>query len=868
MENKRINERHQIKVNRLSSENEKFNPYSTNLKSGNLHLKTSPTKNPILYKVRLKPENIINKNNQTSNNIKTNINKGSNKSGNSNINNINFNNQSNNLSFNKPYGQYLNSKNGFNDNNSLDMNKSYNNKRNIRNIGYNNNSENYLDLIENKNKKAIFSPLSVENKEIKKDNEYKKREINNAKNIKLNLHHKKISDCIFQSLIDNTKHNINNSIVEKYNFLNKDNPNSKYDSNNIRTHKNNSQESINSSNIKNRKRNNSTLSSINYAFQTSTVPSQINVNSLRDQKMKEMNHIIFSSASTLSDIFRKELKSNKNLITNDNNPNPLNIKLEYYRIKLFKEFLKHFQLFYKSYIKNELKHFFEFLKKNSNNKNVSLNNNSFIYNRKNNIRNYNTIENTNRSNQSNNIIINNKFNLINAYKTTSTINDNYNLYNQLKKNKSINNKIKNILNNYSYKEFNTSDSNININNSISVNSINNYNYNLNSAPRKHRNISTITRKRNREYQNLFTSNSKSPSFRIGNKTIINNDINFGDEKENKLYRDSKQLNKKYEQIQRRRQRKNVDTILNQSKEVNTNRSMDNKNIKNSEEYNEFVELRKFVQKMRSKRKLNQSALNINQKVKDEPNYNNVYNVYAKRIGNYNKNDNNSIYKNNDSEKKNEIIKSCSHINNAFSKINIKENNNNTFNNNNNIYNNNNFKTINEDKSYKRVRVNINKRFLVNRKVNNDNNKMNNNYNYRIIQSNFKLENSPNFKNNIYLKTNNNNDNSNGNSQFIPILIKNISTKDKRINITIYYYHISTYYKSMRKEYNHLIRAYNCSISVFGNANIRTNNFPKLKFKLSSIKEEDISNQNSKFYDESGTLDKNNTYESKTNNNNQ
>ena len=66
--------------------------------------------------------------------------------------------------------------------------------------------------------------------------------------------------------------------------------------------------------------------------------------------MREMNDIIFSSGNKINTIFSNRLrrKNNSNLITNYNNSNnskdlSTNVKLEYYRIKLFKEFLKHFE---------------------------------------------------------------------------------------------------------------------------------------------------------------------------------------------------------------------------------------------------------------------------------------------------------------------------------------------------------------------------------------------------------------------------------------------------------------------------------------------------------------------------------------------
>ena len=128
----------------------------------------------------------------------------------------------------------------------------------------------------------------------------------------------------------------------------------------------------------------------------------------------------------------------------------------------------------------------------------------------------------------------------------------------------------------------------------------------------------------------------------------------------------------------------------------------------------------------------------------------------------------------------------------------------------------------------------------------------NNYNYRIISNN--PHNSPSHENNNYYKSNNDN------NIFIPKLIKNISTKDNKININIHYYKISLKNNS-KKKFNYLIITYNCSICLLGDINTKNNNnISKLKSNLPSIKEEEFSNL--KYNDESGTYDKNNTYEFK------
>ena len=104
---------------------------------------------------------------------------------------------------------------------------------------------------------------------------------------------------------------------------------------------------------------------------------------------------------------------------------------------------------------------------------------------------------------------------------------------------------------------------------LSSNINNNY---RNTTPRINKNMNNLSSIKKRIKEN------KSPSFQIGNRKIINRDISFGKEnkEENELYRDSKELNKKYEQIQRRRKKIH---FFNKSAGMFSNKSVDNyKNI--------------------------------------------------------------------------------------------------------------------------------------------------------------------------------------------------------------------------------------------------------------------------------------------------
>ena len=142
-------------------------------------------------------------------------------------------------------------------------------------------------------------------------------------------------------------------------------------------------------------------------------------------------------------------------------------------------------------------------------------------------------------------------------------------------------------------------------------------------------------------------------------------------------------------------------------------------------------------------------------------------------------------------------------------------------------------------------------------------KNNFNYKYRILSSsNSKLTNSPNNKNNIYYITKNNK--SNNNTKIYSSLIKDISTKDKRININICYYNYTKKINQTKVRYDFLQKENKYSICILGDINRNQSNILKLKNKLTSIKEEEISNQNSKIYDESGTFDNINLYENKKN----
>ena len=106
-------------------------------------------------------------------------------------------------------------------------------------------------------------------------------------------------------------------------------------------------------------------------------------------------------------------------------------------------------------------------------------------------------------------------------------------------------------------------------------------------------------------------------------------------------------------------------------------------------------------------------------------------------------------------------------------------------------------------------------------------------------------NLPKYNNNIYYSKN-------SKINFTPILVKNIMTKDRRISITIYYYNFLRTYTIMKKRYFYLTESHNFSMCYIG-VQKRKANIRNKKLLLSSIKEEEISNQNSKILEESGTF---------------
>ena len=847
---KQSNEKYKIKVNRVSSESENIFPYNKYLKNNYSQITKIAPKNSILYKVKYKPEIIINEYHQTSNNINTNINIKTNRSiNNPNLNdsrnNFCFSGQTKNFSFNRGNDEYIYDSSIKDEDNNKDYNnnKNDNNDKPLRNSDYINNKINKTEKIlndnnSNSNSSVIFSPFSNGYSVQSRESDYKKKNLKYIKDIKYdtisNKYNRKFINFIFQSPHDSK---INNNIQvnsERYNtgnlsnnnFVVFENINSRYGKNTIDAKKT-SKEKITVSNAldykKYKKRKNPSMNLNSLYNKTNPDGSESSIESFRTKKINKMNNIIFSSASNINNIFgtRKTKNSNNNIIihtnsydntisnNNDNTKETLNLKLEHYRIKLFKEFMKHFQIFYKSYIKNN---FDKFLNNIKNYKKKINNNKSFIYSKKNYLKNC-SIENnsTHRKKHISKLSNGSSFgtDLIDIFKSSS-MKDYYKLYNQLRKNKNLNqsiNQINRIFNSYSFNNDITDSNKMNKKNNSIFASSRSKNI-LNSAPRINKILNNLSVKRNQENKSNVQVNSKSPSFRIGNDTIINNKMKYGNDriiKENELFRDSKELNKKYEQIQRRRLKSKVQSKykdLPSNRSIVSNKSVDK--IKNTDEYNQFNELRKYIQSVRKENNLREKSLKT---LNSERNKKNIFkNKHLIRISALDDNSNSEDYDNNENnnnynenidlnynktfydyhfnkdKKQNEYednnIKKNDEQNSMIGMINKKKigfsPNNRIINTNsisnkynnlihkkiNNIFNNNSAKNSqeksykrvkvnpnksNNDKSYKKVKVNINKKYITEGYEKNNKSKKNNN----IINYNNKFK----FNSNNDLKTN-------------------------------------------------------------------------------------------------------------------
>ena len=819
------NKNYKIKVNLASVVNKSPSPYSKYLKKDYKNFSKIDPKNQILYKVKYKPEIIINEYRQAPNNINIKINR----SGNSNSNNErnNFNNlgfQPNNIYFNdyntEEYEFDNSIKNDNNDKNFNNNDKSDNQER-AKNSDYFSIKLNKSN--ESNSNEVIFSPFSNGFSIPSRESDTKRSKLKNNNNYSYN---KKKPNYIFQSPIDskNNKVDWNNPAQSDRNNYSHNKKNINHiiniENNNI-FDSNKRGNNSNSKNKYNDDRNLNACNALNYRkynkrkepvktfanLYNKTFGSESSMDSYRAKKINKLDNIVFSNINNLNNAIKSEFNSN-NIISNstinfnsnnsnniDNSKESLNLKLDNYRTRLFKEFYKHFEVFYKSYI---TKIFIFFMNKIKNYKNCIFNSRSFIYIKKNNLKNGFMMKNySSYKKRRAPISINNTINGKDLFeiKKSSTMKDYYRLYNELRKNRNLSqsmNEINNIFNSYSFdtcsKYSNQKNNNKSVEKNIKNDSL------LNSAPRLNTNLFNFSNKKNMENKNKVSKISKSP-----NKIIINNVLCFSTDGKielNDLMKDENKNNKTWEA--ERRQKRYIITRYARKISKPKNNNLRIHTIKDDIDEDDY------------NMKFNRTYYNNNFRKDNDENTN--------KTKSSDKNDRNKVGRTkkkveNDSKSKNSdyinlILKKINNIFNYKNKYNYKLNEN----------------KKNDNEEYKKCKPNYNnfakkenEKPYVKKRDNNS----------RIISKN---------KNNL-----------------VSILIKELSTLDKRINIRINYYEYIKKTKNNNKEYDFLEPSENNSFTLFGET-LESNKYStKLNFMLSSIKEEENSVQNSKFYDESETL---------------
>ena len=516
----------------------------------------------------------------------------------------------------------------------------------------------------------------------------------------------------------------------------------------------------------------------------------------------------------------------------------LKIKLKETRIKLCKEFYRHLIKISKIYIK---KYFLFFVKQ---------------------------IKNKNE-----NIYFNNKMNNFDGYKEIITNSNSIDSYKNITHNK--NEKL--------YKKINKRtlyDKKLNSNN-ISISSKNKY-Y-IKSVPRLKKlkdlsiNNNNMSVQRNPNNK-LLESNSLSPSLRIGNRIIINRDISFKNEgniKENELFRDSKELTKKYRQIQTRKIRSKNKNDINK-KENLTSSENDLKIEIKSDIDSQFNEIRKYIKSVKREKKnhkKNKSSKKILTKI---INNNTGHSMQLKTIEPNERNNYNNGNLNNNYDYSNQTYDRPNYTKNKNNGFTINEhktfnikNNNNTINSNSINFNDTNVNNVNIHKSNHLYYINNdsqqsstfnslssadfnikNKNLYYSKNIHgktiklqnikkiNTDNSFNDQQKYNLYSSN---------RNHIHNNKNSDNEfkkNSSKRIKVFSMLIKNIVTKDKRIYITITYYFLLRKNKPLVTRYDYLAPSEIFSLNLpCSNKNYKS----KENLKLSEIKEEEF--QNSKFHPE-------------------
>ena len=769
MEHKLMNNIFQIKQS-SSSEKEKENVYpSRYIKDKYPHLNKVVPKNSILFKVKYKPDIIINQYNQISNNINTNLKM---KPSPSLVSNNRYNNQQNFYPQNKYYSEFTNNTLL----NYLDENDFNVNYYNIIDTIDKNYEENLL-----KNNELIFGENEIMSPKFISDNN---RE--SALNLKRKNKLKEESN-------ENNFDNLNNIIFNSPKYTIKENLDINYLYEN---HKNNNNIDLYSNNMHNINKI-EPKSKYNYEYnitETNTAKNMF-IDDLINSKTRQQLYKYFSPRQIVGKIMKTKKKNKikssytKDYFSIDKNTNDiLSKKLNYYRIKLFKEFFKHFKIFYRIRLS---KYFICFLDKIKNFKKSY----KIIFKKNNNsIREYKSrkvfiLPNTDISEELFDTNINSK-NLILKNKD-----------NQKNETEQHKKKLKKTINSNNKANIKNKDKN--------VSTLSNKNNIIKSVPRmtvklnNYNNNFSVERKKNNE---LYQINSYSPSFQFGNKKIIIRDLSFkaeGNNNENELYRNSRELSKKYKQIQLRR----ICSKHKNNHNTNNSISINSENIPLKTDINsQFAKIKNYMKSIKDRNEYN--------RVQENSNINNTFNNYANKVKNnknllrirksYFKNSKDiNVIQNNKSSDNNRLIKNNTGSI-SFNLIKIKNNQNNIKHQN---------KSMNSSKNKKIKALILN------------------NTNYKNIDYNH-IFSSP--KNNIYYSSYNKNCNKktkNKNKVYnvFSTLIKNISTKDRRINIYINYYYLLYKKKSKKTKFDNLMICNNFGI----NYNINNN----IKLRLSEIKEE-------------------------------
>ena len=406
--------------------------------------------------------------------------------------------------------------------------------------------------------------------------------------------------------------------------------------------------------------------------------------------------------------------------------------------------------------------------------------------------------------------------------------------NEIDTNKVINNNEKNII----YNQENNKSNCILVNKTLSPNTTNKYEL-LNNS---NKNLNLLISKNLR-----FFSKDKNN----GN----NKDENRSERRSSELFRNSKSLQKKYEQIIRRKKKQKTLAFSNRYRDINSP-GIEKDYFSDINKTNSFSNL--YDNNSVNSFQLKNNYHYINQLYTENSldNENNKENKNNNIISNINVNDNLDENKSVKHNKKNPIklVKNNEKSNIRFNKY-IKYNNKRKKNNSYNHFENN-YNSMNENNNLKKYSMNIN-----NKKNSNNNSVNNNNKNKNIFKKVFihkrknyfledknilKIKEKINKRNNTYI---NDNYYYNFKNKYIAFLIKNICTRDRRIFVHINYIplFLSSYKINCRKYNINLLRVenvYNYEYITNKNKIKRKNEFEK---KLSLIREED---EKSKYFNSS------------------